>query len=231
MDLLGSILGSMDKPPQASEAERLKKKKDTELMKKMAEKEKKMKLRFRETAEAKINGFLRDGDLKTFKFPPMDKFQRSIIHDVAEVAGLVTFSFGEEDVDRYIQIWKKEHAPCEGEVAALRRGEEWDPVKLKQKLDEEAWQEKLEAERARTVNKIIPKTDYKDKYEHLIGRDSAIDAAKKTDANKSYGMVSSESKKDKRTVEQVQAEIRAKKILKRETAVDVGEVGACPPTL
>ena len=29
---------------------------------------------------------------------------RSIIHDVAEVAGLVTFSFGEEDVDRYIQV-------------------------------------------------------------------------------------------------------------------------------
>ena len=31
-----------------------------------------------------------------------------------------------------------------------------------QKLEEEAWQKKLEAERARTVNKIIPKTDYKE---------------------------------------------------------------------
>ncbi|XP_023323364.1 sperm-associated antigen 7 [Eurytemora carolleeae] len=230
MDLLGSILGSMAKPPQASEEERQKKKKEFELVKKMAEKEKQLKLRFREKAEEKINSFLRDGDLKTYKFPPMDKFQRSIIHDVAEVAGLVTFSFGEEDVDRYIQVWKKEFSPCEGEVAALRRGEEWDPVKFKQKLEEEAWQEKLEAERARTVNKIIPKTDYKNKYEHLIGKDSALDAARKTETNKSYGMVSAESKKDKRTVEQVQAEIRAKKRLKQEACLDSSQP-ACPPKL
>ena len=45
-------------------------------MKKMAEKEKQLKLRFREKAEEKINSFLRDGNLKTYKFPPMDKFQR-----------------------------------------------------------------------------------------------------------------------------------------------------------
>ena len=34
------------------------------------------------------------------------------------------------------------------------------------------------------------------------------------EANKSYGMVSAESKKDKRTVEDIQAEIRAKKKMK-----------------
>ena len=34
---------------------------------------------------------------------------------------------------------------------------------------------------------------------------------RKTETNKQYGMVSSESKKDRRTVEQVQAEIRARK--------------------
>ena len=26
------------------------------------------------------------------------------------------------------KVWKKEFSPCEGELAALRRGEEWDPV-------------------------------------------------------------------------------------------------------
>ena len=41
------------------------------------------------------------------------------------------------------------------------------------------------------------------KYEHLIGKEAAVEAARKTEANKSYGMVSAESKKDKRTVEQV----------------------------
>lgn len=35
--------------------------------------------------------------------------------------------------------------------------------------------------------KIIPNTNYKDKYAHLIGQDAALDAAKKTETNKSYG--------------------------------------------
>ena len=51
-------------------------------------------------------------------------------------------------------------------------------------------------------------------YEHLIGNESALDAARVTETNKSYGMVSAESKKDKRTVEDIQAEIRAKKRMK-----------------
>ena len=38
-----------------------------------------------------------------------------------------------------------------------------------------------------------------------------MDAARKTEMNKSYGMVSAESKKDRRTVEDIQAELRAKK--------------------
>ena len=28
-----------------------------------------------------------------------------------------------------MKVWKKEFSPCEGELAALRRGEEWDPVR------------------------------------------------------------------------------------------------------
>ena len=28
-------------------------------------------------------------------------------HDVAEIAGLTTFSFGEEEVDRYVMLFKK----------------------------------------------------------------------------------------------------------------------------
>ena len=44
-----------------------------------------------------------------------------------------------------------------------------------------------------------------------LGKDAALDAARKTEMNKSYGMVSAEMKKDKRTVEDIQAEIRAKK--------------------
>ena len=53
-----------------------------------------------------------------------------------------------------MQVWKKEFSPCEGEVAALRRGEEWDPVREKVEREEREWEDKLERERARTLNKV-----------------------------------------------------------------------------
>jgi hypothetical protein len=53
-------------------------------------------------------------------------------HDVAEVAGVPAFSIGEEGVDRHVMIFKREFAPSDDELAALRRGEEWDPEKAKQ---------------------------------------------------------------------------------------------------
>lgn len=49
-------------------------------------------------------------------------------HDVAEIAGVAAFSFGEEEVDRAVTLYKKEFAPCDEELSALRRGEEWDPL-------------------------------------------------------------------------------------------------------
>ena len=61
------------------------------------------------------------------------------------------------------------------------------------------------------LSQVAPKTNYHSKYEHLIGLDSALDAAKKTETNAQYGMVSAEQKKDRRTVEDIQAELRAKK--------------------
>lgn len=222
MDLLGSILGSMDKPPAATEKDKAIKKKQIEIAKKIEEKEKAANQKFRSRVEEKINSFVKDDNKKSFKFPPMDKYHRSIVHDVAEIAGLATYSFGEEEVDRHIQIWKKEFSPCEGELAAIRKGEIWDPIAARKKAAEDEWKEKLEIERARTANKIQPKTNYHQKYEHLIGKEAALDAARKTETNKQYGMVSSESKKDRRTVEQVQAEIRARK---RQKVEDFGENG------
>lgn len=45
----------------------------------------------------------------------------------------------------------------------------------------------------------------------MIGQDAALDAAKKTETNKSYGFVPSENKKDVRSIEQTLADIKAKK--------------------
>lgn len=76
-----------------------------------------------------------------------------------------------------------------------------------------------------------PAKNYKEKYEHLIGKESALDAAKKTVTNKSYGfgeliyyvhariyiitsclsIVPSENKKDQRSIEQTLADMRERK--------------------
>lgn len=53
-------------------------------------------------------------------------------HEIAQDAGMVSYSFGEEGVDRYIVVYKKESVPSEDELNALRRGEEWNEEKAKQ---------------------------------------------------------------------------------------------------
>ena len=53
-----------------------------------------------------------------------------------------------------LKVWKKEFTPCDGELSALRRGEEWDPVKYQQEKEEKEWRDKLEEERSRALNKV-----------------------------------------------------------------------------
>lgn len=56
-------------------------------------------------------------------------------HDIAEVAGLVGMSFGQEGIDRYIIVYKKESIPSEDEVTARRDGDEWNDEKAKEYAD------------------------------------------------------------------------------------------------
>lgn len=41
------------------------------------------------------------------------------------------FSFGEEDVDRHVVVYKKEFVPCPDELNALRKGQAWNPESSK----------------------------------------------------------------------------------------------------
>ncbi|XP_015601338.1 sperm-associated antigen 7 homolog [Cephus cinctus] len=214
MDLLGSILNSMDKPPSVSD-------KQKELMKKQREEQQKRQKieaerlkRFREKVEEKMNKFIQDDSMKQYKFPSMDQVHRSIIHDVAEVANVWAYSFGEEGIDRYIMIFKREYGPSEDQLNALRRGEEWNEEIAKRLTEERERQAKEEEEAAKSRKRkqdFVPNSNYKDKYKHLIGEEAALEAARKTEANSSYGCVPSENKKDQRSIEQTLADIRAKK--------------------
>ncbi|XP_046615298.1 sperm-associated antigen 7 homolog [Neodiprion virginianus] len=221
MDLLGSILNSMDKPPSVSDKQKaLMKKQREEIEKRQIVEAEKLKV-FREKVEEKINKFLQNGAARECKFQPMEQVYRSIIHDVAEVANVLAYSFGMEGIDRYIIIFKREYAPTEDHLNALRRGEEWNE-EIAKRLNEERERQAKEDEEANKSRKrkqeFVPITNYKDKYKHLIGEEAALQAARKTETNRSYGFVPSENKKDQRSIEETLADIRAKKKKTEESA-------------
>uniref|UniRef100_A0A8C7NAS9 Sperm-associated antigen 7 homolog n=3 Tax=Oncorhynchus TaxID=8016 RepID=A0A8C7NAS9_ONCKI len=212
-DLLGSILSSMEKPPTVGDKEsRRKAREQAARMKKMQEDEKKKKAEFRKRMEKEVSEFIQDTKQQKRKYNPMGKIERSILHDVAEVAGLASFSFGEDEESRYVMIFKKEFAPSDDELEAYRKGEEWDPQKAeyRRRLKEQA---ALEEETTGKTQKraASPSSNYRDKYSHLIGTSSAKDAAHTLEANQAYGMVPVANKRDTRSIEQAMNEIRAKK--------------------
>eukprot|EP00058_Branchiostoma_floridae_P028500 XP_002613991.1 hypothetical protein BRAFLDRAFT_113735 [Branchiostoma floridae] len=189
-DLLGSILSSMEKPPTIGEEEKKKAKKQREQLEKLQAQEKAAKSKFRKRIVDEVNKFINDSSRTRHKFEAMDKMARTIVTG-------------------------KEFAPSDEELEAYRRGEEWDPNKAEEmKRLKEAQVEEPSSSQA--SQKVVPMSNYKDKYKHLIGDTSAKAAAQITTANKAYGFVPSENKRDQRSIEEVQNQIRAKKRQKTE---------------
>lgn len=106
------------------------------------------------------------------------------------MASVLAYSFGEEGVDRYIMIFKKEYAPSEDQLSTLRKGEEWNEEvakRLKEERERKAKEETENAKSRKRKENFVPNSFYKDKYQHLIGKEAALEAARKTEANSSYG--------------------------------------------
>nr|KAF6417255.1 sperm associated antigen 7 [Molossus molossus] len=207
-DLLGSILSSMQKPPSLGDQEtRRRAREQAARLKKLQEQDKQQKVEFRKRMEKEVSDFIQDSGQIKKKFQPMNKIERSILHDVVEVAGLTSFSFGEDDDCRYVMIFKKEFAPSDEELDSYRHGEEWDPQKAeeKRKLKELAQRQEEEAAQQGPVV-VSPTSDYKDKYSHLIGKGAAKDAAHVLQANKTYGCVPVANKRDTRSIEEAISE-------------------------
>ncbi|XP_049291717.1 sperm-associated antigen 7 homolog [Anopheles funestus] len=217
MDLLGSILGSMDKPPPKDKNktqmyENQRRQYETEKNKQREELN-----RFRSYVEERLGRFMKDDNRHYMEFQPLDQVHRSIVHDISETAGLFGMSFGTEE-DRYIVVYKKEHLPNEDEVHARKNGEVWNTETAKQ------YAESSKLLRLKTLDckndtdtkmaDIKPTTNYNQKYIHIFGNDATPEAARKTKVNRSYGYVPSENKKDVRSIEQTMADISAKKRLK-----------------
>lgn len=232
MDLLDSILNSMQKPPTSSEAQKNAMRKQKEIYEKKQKQEKLMLNNFRKKVEEKITKFLMSEKMPYLQFEPMEQTYRSIIRDVAEIAGVQVYAFGGEGVDRYAVVYSKEKGPSEDELIVRRAGGVWDDAKaveMAARRKEMVKQAVLDSEenqtRKRKKDKVeISGTFYKDKYAHLIGNEAALGAAQKTNMNKNYGEVPSENKKDLRSIEQTMADIKAKKMRKLETLTSTSQI-------
>lgn len=140
---------------------------------------------------------------------------------------MMCYSFGVDGVDRYTVIYKKEFAPTEDELAARRNGEAWNEETAKKYAEERKLRKQCDSlKQDKSAEKIVPSSNYRDKYVHLIGQESALEAARKTQTNEKYGFVPTKNKNDRRTVEQTMADIQAKKRIKLEQQLELEQQNA-----
>lgn len=182
----------------------------------MAEKERQVINNYKIKIQNKLAAFLKDDKLATMQFDPMEKVFRSVIIETTEESNssLHCHTFGKED--RYVIIYK--NPPSELEIEARRYG---DYKKWSKDIEAE-YKKKRDEDTAFAISSTIPtggeegsgsgesrelKPNKKQKLVHLeceaIGTET-----------RNYGMVSTELKKDTRSIEQTLNDIQEKKRLK-----------------
>ncbi|KAJ6221175.1 hypothetical protein RDWZM_006987 [Blomia tropicalis] len=217
MDLLGSILDTMEKPPNTPSKQGALLKKQKEDLKKFHEMEKDKLKKFRLNIEKKLLSFQQDELAQKVEFEPMEKLFRTIIHDIADKHNLIAFSFGIDQIDRHSVVYKKEFKPSEEELDALRKGQV-DVYDRKLKELQEKMQEKCDKVEDNNKSKasgskdINPNWNYTYKYANMIGLDVGQAAAKVTTPNQQFGMVPSSNKRDLRSIEQILNDNKLKKM-------------------
>ena len=127
---------------------------------------------------------------------------------------MLTHAFGREEDDRYVLLVRKEYPLSDEEMEAYKKGEEWDEDKAELlKLQKAEAERRLKEEQRTATSAAVsaPNSNYKDKYHHIIGKVAAKDAAIKTKANSSFGMVPSKNKRDQRSIEETLNDIAKKR--------------------
>lgn len=112
-------------------------------------------------------------------------------YTVAEDFGIVAHSFGKEEFDRHVMIFKEDNVPCEAEMLALRRREPYDPSTSTEPAAEtnEKDQDNDGVPQKTRKGRNTSPPEYLQKYQkQLGGLQFAKDAAIKAQAeNRSYG--------------------------------------------
>jgi hypothetical protein len=164
-----------------------------------------------------VANFLKNDKVGTMQFDPMEKIFRSVIQEAVEEAGsgLICHTFG-RDNSRYIVVYKNHPTDLELEARRFYDYKQWNKdieKGFKRKKEEEAAitepsTSSISTNNSSDTNESSKTASKKQKLIHLECQ------AINSDPNRSFGMVSSELKKDKRTVEQALNDIQEKRRLK-----------------
>merc|ERR1711953_112493 len=141
MDLLGSIMGKMEKsaPPKAPEVTK-QQKEAIERNKKIIENEKKRKKKFVEEIELQNENIIKSENpdliekmpkLLKVNFKPMDDIWRSTVHELAQDYGLESISLGKGE-ERHVCVCSR--PPTHIEMAELRG----EPLKTEEKTEKDS---------------------------------------------------------------------------------------------
>ena len=184
-----------------------------EEFRKTAEKERMMINSYKQKIQNKVADFIKNDKVSTMQFPAMEKVFRSVILEVCEESanGLICYTFGNRD-ERYVIVYKNSPSELEMEARRFYDYKQWNKeieAEFKGKKDEQTLLEKPTASSSsQEISKEMSKAAKKTKLVHLECE------AISTNVNRNFGMVSSDLKKDKRTVEDCLNDLQKKKRLK-----------------
>lgn len=178
-------------------------------MKKTAEKERMIINNYKAKIQNKVAEFLKNDKIATMQFDPMEKVFRSVIIEVVEEtgSGLICHTFG---MEKYVIVYKNQPSELELEARRYYDYTKWNKeieAEFKKKKEEEnllAEESNSNPNNAKEPSKSS--TNKKVKLIHV--------ACEAVSTNSSFGMVSSELKKSKKTIEETLNDIQQKKRLK-----------------
>lgn len=172
---------------------------------KIMEEERQIIKNFKLKIQSQLASFLKNDNAETLQFDVMEKIFRSVITETTEesLANLHCHTFGSNE--RYVVVYK--NPPSELEIEARRSDyTKWNKeieIDFKRKRDLLSASTSISPQTKQTNSEAQLRNSKKKKMIHL--KCEAIDI------NKNYGMVSTELKKDTRSIEQTLNDIQQKK--------------------
>mmetsp|Transcript_31427 Transcript_31427/g.82427 ORF Transcript_31427/g.82427 Transcript_31427/m.82427 type:complete len:270 (-) Transcript_31427:134-943(-) len=216
MSFLANLLGTMDKPPERDPEIEAMKKQSRLAEIEMVKQEEKEEAQFTEKIKGDVAAFIKSAGT-TSRFPPMRASERAIVHTVSAKAGLYPLAFGDEALeDRNVVVFKQTVRPSEKDVELMDRELPYDACMAALKVTKKRLAEEAARDRERSLKaaakkvKVVAATQSakQQRIAQLVGDTSGPVAPKQSGG---YGMVPAHLRSDKRSLEEVERDMRAKR--------------------